>query len=208
MQKVAPPIHVAAPWAWAAISFVGWFASLWIALPFTSLVPSGTTSLEAGIRWDLAVFLALNAALSMAAVLAAGRLVFGRWLEVTSTDLEVPAVGVVLAIASEIALHEWAEARFGYYDFDFVGWNAGLGAALVVAAVATFAVQVAPRGAAAAPRIGQILAATLVSLIIASNGFGLRDGVEPAGWPLALLGGASGLYVLVAVVISWRRAGR
>lgn len=191
---------------------VAWFGSLSMALllagPIASLVAGHGDPVEAGLRWDLAAFLVLNGLFSMVAAVGIGRLVFGRRLAVTATDLRLPVVGVLMATAVEIALHEWAEARFGHYDLELVWWTAGLGAMLVVTAVATFGVLIAPTGAAVAPRIAQTVGAVLVCLIVLSNASGLLDGIEPASWPLAILVGLSGLYVLLAVVVTWRRAAR
>jgi hypothetical protein len=201
MQTQNEAARTSAPWLWAGISFAAWFASLWIALPLAGLVGSGP---EAGLRWDLAAFLALNGALSMAAALGVGRLAFGRWLAVSRTDLVLPALGVVLAIAAELALHEWAWLTIGYYDWDFIGWTAGLSFSIVLVAVAWFGLSVAPRGAAAPPRIGLGLSATLVILIVLSNVPGLGDGVGPNSWPLAILVGLSGAYAIGAVITSLR----
>lgn len=199
-----------APWLWAGLCFVAWFASLFVALPLAG--PIGSIVNVAGpgepLRWELAVFLAIDGLLSMAAALVIGRRIFGRGLVARPVDLVMPLIGVALAIAVELALHAWAEARFGYYDNELVWWTAGLAAMLVITAIATFGVQIAPAGAAIAPRTCTVIAALLVWLIVVSNAAGLRDGVDPESWPLAILVGLSAAYAAVAVALPWIGDGR
>ena len=196
-----------APWAWGAMSTAAWIASFFVA--FGVMAGAGTLGLLpsdlGGLRADLAVFLALFGIIAAAGAIGAGRLAFGRWPAVRAQDALVPLIGLALAVAVELALHEWADARFGYYDAEMVWWTAGLSITMVALAVATFAAVIAPRGSALPPLLAQVVAATVVGLIVLSNVGGITDGIEPASWPLAVLVGSCGLYAAVVVAIGTRR---
>lgn len=193
-----------APWLWAGLSLVAWFVSLFVAVPLAAPVV-GANPTET-VRWDLAVLLGINGLLSMAAAFVIGRRIFGRGLTARAVDFVLPLIGLALAIAVELTLHEWARVHFGYYDWDFVGWTAGLSFMVVLCSLATFGVLVAPRGAVAPPLMGVGLAAMLVCLIVVSNVPGLRDGIDPESWPLAVGVGLSAMYVISCVVVGVRKA--
>lgn len=197
----------AAPWLWAALLAAAWVASLFAA--FAVLAGTGTIGLRVpdvgGLRTELAVLLGLFGTFAAGGALAAARLVFGRWPVVARRHVVAPLVGLALAIAVELGLHAWAAARWGYYDWDMIGWTAALSFMLVALAVATLAVLVAPRGSALPPLLAQVAAAMLVALIVLSNVGGITNGVEPESWPLAILVGLSTAYGVVAVVIGVRR---
>jgi hypothetical protein len=167
----------------------------------TTLLSRGLMpDLAIGLRFDLAVFLLLWGVFGMIGVLVAARLAFSRWLQVQARDLALPAIGIAVAIAEELALHEWAEASIGFYEWDFIGWTAALSFVLVGLAVALFGVAIAPPGAERPPTIGMKLAAALVLFIVVWNVPDLLDGIGPHSWPIAVLIGASGLYAGAAVV--------
>lgn len=193
-----------APWLWAGLSLVAWFVSLFVAVPLAAPVV-GANPTET-VRWDLAVLLGINGLLSMAATFVIGRRIFGSGVAARSADLVVPVIGIVLAIVVELTLHEWARVHIGHYDWDFVGWTAGLSFMVVLCSLATFGVLVAPRGAVAPPLMGVGLAATLVCLIVVSNVPGLGDGINPESWPLAVGVGLSAMYAIGCVVVGVRRA--
>lgn len=201
------PMSRAAPWLWAALSVMAWIASFFAA--FGIVAGAGTFGPGApdvsGMRIELAALLGLHGILAAAGVLAAGRLAFGRWPTVDRRATAVALIGLSLAMAVELALHEWTEARFGYYDWEMVGWTAGLSLAVVALAVATFGAIVAPRSGALPPLLAQVVATTLVGLIVLSNVGGIPGGVEPKSWPLAIFVGLSAAYAAAAVVIGARR---
>ena len=201
------PTSRAAPWQWAALSVVAWIASFFTA--FLLMAAARTLGLLVGdpfgLRVDLGFLLALHGLLAAGGVLGAGRLVFERLPLPDARHLVLPAAGLALAIAVELGLHEWAEARFGYYDAEMVCWTAGLSLALVALAVATFATQVAPRSSALPPLLAQVAAATIVALIALSNVGGITNGIEPESWPLAILVGLAAAYATGAVVIGVKR---
>jgi hypothetical protein len=179
------------------------FASFGVAIAIVApaLVPDAGPG---SLRLDLAGLLALIGTFGVGAVLVAGRVAFGAWLEVRARHLILPAAGVALAIGVELALHEWARLSIGYYDWDFIGWTAGLSFSVVLVAVAWFGVTVAPPFARLPPRIGLGLGAALVLLIVLSNLQGLGDGIGPNSVPLAMLVATAAGYAIAAIVISLR----
>jgi len=207
MHEVRPPSHRPRPWIWAALTLVGLVVAVFAAFGVAISVVSRAVfpdAVSAGLRLDLAGFVLLIGAFGMGAVLAAGRVAFGRWLEARPRHLILPAAGIALAIGIELALHEWARMSIGYYDSDFIGWSAGLSFAVVLVAVTWFGVLVAPPGASAPPRIGLGLSALLVILVVLSNVPGLGDGIGPNSLPLAILVGSSAIYAIGAVITSLR----
>ena len=207
MQTSAPSISNARPWVWAALTVVGLVVAFLAAFGVAISVIARVVVPEAGpggLRLDLAGLLLTAGAFGMGAVLIAGRAAFGTWLEARPRHLPVPAAGIALAIGVELALHEWARLSIGYYDWSFIGWTAGLSFAVVLVAVAWFAVTVAPPGATAPPRVGLGLSALIVVSIVLSNVPGLGDGIGPNSLPLAFLVGASALIAIVALVASLR----
>jgi hypothetical protein len=207
MHTVDPPTGGAPPWVWAALTIVGLVAAFFAAFGVAAAVVSPVLLPNAGpgaLRLDLASFLGLIGTFGMGAVLIAGRVAFGTWLDVRGRHLILPAAGIVLAIGVELALHEWARLSIGYYDWDFIGWTAGLSFSVVLVAVAWFGVAVAPPSAQLPPRIGLVLGAVLVVLIVLSNVPALGDGIGPNSMPLAMLVGSSAGYAIAAIVISVR----
>jgi hypothetical protein len=201
-------VRAGAPWTWAGLSLAGlvlaFLAAFGIAITLLSrgLMPDAAT----GLRVDLALFLLLWGSFSIVGVLVAARLAFSRWLEWQARSLGLPALGIALAIAEELALHEWAEASIGFYDWDFIGWTAALSFCLVGLAVALFGISIAPRASGRPPAIAMKLAAALVLFVVLWNVPALLDGIGPHSWPIATLVGASGLYAAAAVLIDRFRA--
>ncbi len=194
------------PIAWAVLSFAGWVAAF--ALAFFVVAVAGILGLPGpdtgGLRIDLAAVLALHGALAFGMVQVAAWLTLETYPRTTVRRVAVPVAGVALAVVLELALHEWAEARYGYYEFEFIGWTALLALALVAAATSSFGVSVAPPGAAGPQFICLLTCGAGVLLIVGSNVRGLGDGVGPGGWPLAVLVGLSGAYVLGSAVLGVR----
>jgi hypothetical protein len=156
MQELHPSSLTARALLWAALTIVGLVVAFFA--PFGIAATAGSWGLFPrpgdGLRLDLALLLLLMATLGMLGVLAAARMAFGSWLEARPRHLVLPAAGIALAIGVELALHEWARLSIGSYDWDFIGWTAGLSFSVVLVAVAWFGVMVAPRWATAPPRIG------------------------------------------------------
>jgi len=160
---------------------------------------SGTDAFWSALRLDLGLWLALFGTLGILAVWMSAR----QWFGVRPIDpgvLLVPGAGIALAVAEELALHEWAEASLGYYDWDFIGPTAALSFLLVLVAIGVFANRIAPAAASALVAIGVYVGAALVALVIASNIPVLGDGIGPNSWPAAIAVGLAGIYAIVAVV--------
>lgn len=185
----------------AVVAFLGAFGVL-SALASWGLVAADA---DATLRWDLALLLGVMGGLGVGAVLMAGRLAFGAWPKPTFRQLLVPAVGVAVAIAVELALHAWATAHIGMYEFDHVMPTAILSFVTILVGLGAFAVLIAPPGAALIPLLGSWVAAGAIVLIAVSNVPGVTDGVEPESWPLAILIGVAMLYAIAVVVIAIRR---
>jgi hypothetical protein len=198
----------AVPWAWAALTLVGlaiaFFTSIGIVIALIQFGALGGSGAEPALRLDLAVALAMFGALGLAIVLAAARVAFGRWAEVKAVDLLLPAVGITIAIAEELALHEWAEAS-SYYDWDFIGWTAALSLLVVLIAIAGFGIRIAPRGKAHPAVSAGAVAAGLVGVIVASNLPALRDGIGPHSWPLVIAIGLAVVYIAVVAAVATRK---
>jgi hypothetical protein len=208
MHKVAASTHAARPWVWAALTIVGLVMAFLAAFGVTVTLVSWDLFPSPGagtLRLDLAGFLALVGVFGIGAVLVAGRVAFGTWLEVRPRHLIGPAAGIALAISVELALHEWARLSLGYYDWDFIGWTAGLSFSVVLVAVGWLGVTVAPPFAQLPPRMGLGMGAALVVMIVLSNVPGLGDGIGPNSMALATVVGLSAGYAIGAVVISLRR---
>ena len=205
------PNASAATWIWALLSVAAWIASFIAA--FGAMAALGTLGWIGpdfgGVRHDLALLLALHGILAAAGVLGASRLVFERWSVVRIADGIILLVGLCLAVAIELVLHEWLEVRYRSNDtWDIVGPTALLSIDVVAVAVSTFAVRVAPHGSALPALLAQVMASVLVGLIVLSNVGGVLDGVEPESWALAVLVGLSAVYATAVVLIGVRRVAR
>jgi hypothetical protein len=195
------------PWAWGALSAVAVvIAFLMTFVVVVTIDGWWSSNLSANSsRLDLAIWLIGWAALSMAGVVSAGRLVFRRWLQIGWAPVVSAAVGIALAAAVELTLHAWAFAQFSAFDVDFIGWTVGLPFALVPTTVALFGVLIAPRGSVKPPTLVLLVMAGIVAFIVLDNVPGAVDGIDPASWPLAALVALSGLYAMGAVAIGLRR---
>jgi len=207
MQEMVSPMQAARRWLWAALTIVGLVVAFFAAFGVVSAVMSWGLFPEAGagrLRLDLAGFLLLVGTLGIGAVLIAARVAFGRWLAVRPRHLILPGAGVGVAIGVELALHEWARLSTGYYDWDLIGWTAGLPLSVALVGVTWFGVTVAPRGANAPPRIGLGSSAALVLLIVLSKVPDVSDGIGPHSWPLAILVGSAAIYAIGAAIAALR----
>ncbi|HLY36078.1 MAG TPA: hypothetical protein VKU35_05155 [Candidatus Limnocylindria bacterium] len=189
-----------APWLWAIGSLGWWLASLYATLPLVAAFPDAVRVGLQPLIWGAA---------AIGGTLAAGRLVFHRWLPVAWWHVAAAACGLILAGLEAAALRDWSVARFGVFDSDYVGPTAGLFALTVASSVASLAVFVAPRRSSLPPLLAVVAATLLSGVVVATNAAGLGDGVGAGSVALALLVAASGGYTLVvafaAVVVAIRR---
>jgi hypothetical protein len=199
-SRAAPPWG---PAAWTAISLVFFLAAL-----FGSMVVNAAAQLAIDIPHlaQMAEWSLVWGGLSVAGVMVAGRLSFGSWLRVTAKGLTLAATGIGLSAVVHVVLQQWAVARFGYYDPEFVWWTGGLFAVLVGLATSTFGVFAAPPGAARWPLAFVLTGAAAVAFIVLGNLPGVGDGIEPESWPLAIWLSISGLYAAVVTIACVIRA--
>jgi hypothetical protein len=192
-QRVVARWSAATPWAWAATSFAGFMASgVLAALAFGAGMWA--------VPWVL---------LAAFGVLALGRIAFAAWLPVPAVAAAVLIAGVVLSGAVEASLRDWAMARFGLFDPDYVGITAVFFVVVAGVAVAGFGSLIAPRGAVLPPALAVLAGFLLTMLIVFSDVPGLSDGLDPEStFPAAIIG-VAGLYVGAVAVLSlhaWRRS--
>lgn len=208
--RARPSPSTGALWMWTGGLALG--AILAFLLPFgitsTLLFLVWPGSVDASLRWDLALLNGTMGVLGIAAVLVTARLAFRTWLRVMPWQVLVVVGGIAIAIAEELVLHEWAEVHIGQYAFDYVAPTAFLSWVTVLVAVSGFATLAAPRRAAVAPLLTASIAAALVWLIMLLNAPGIVDGIEPESWGLAILIGLAALYALTVVALGIRRVAR
>jgi hypothetical protein len=196
------------PWAWAVALVIGSVSAFFGAFGLAAILRSVNAwpeTLDSTVRWDLAALYGLMALLGLVAVLASVRLAFGSWPRFNGRQLVLPIVGTVIAIAQELALHEWARIRIGGYEFDVFMPTAVLAWASLAVAVGTFAAHIAPRRAVFVPLLGTSAMAGSVLIITLMNVPGLVDGIHAESWPLAILIGVSAIYAVGCVAISTRK---
>lgn len=194
-------------WLWAACLLLGATVAFLVAFAITSAIGSrgllGST--DAGLRWDLAVLNGTMGLLGLAAVVGAARVAFGAWPNLMGWPLVVAAMGISVAIAQELALHQWVEAHVGQYDFDNVLPTALLSWTTLLVTAVAFAALVAPSRAVQVPFSALLVATSVACWITAMNTRGLADGIAADSWPLAVLIGVSALFAVGCLVIgAWR----
>jgi hypothetical protein len=178
--------------AWGILSFLGFVAT------FSALVwPIGQLQ-QVGLLThpsSLGVW-AISWVLSSGVVaLAAARLVFGRWLDVSPAAWLILIVGAIVSAVMEVILAQWLIAKFGMSDSELVGPMWYLFGFVAGVAVAGFGVQVAPRGALWPP-LAAVLGGVLIGVsIILSNIPGLSNGLGPNSGPLAVVTVAAAVYL-------------
>ncbi|HEX6140584.1 MAG TPA: hypothetical protein VF013_09010 [Candidatus Limnocylindria bacterium] len=191
--------------AWAVLSFAAFCTALFVTFGVITVV---RWFVELDHLVELALWSLVWGSLALAAVLGAARVAFGAWPAVRPAGILLAAGGIALSGTVHVLLQQWEIERFGYRDPDLVGWTAGLFAVLLGQATAAFGVFAAPRGAVGWPLAGVLLGAAGIALIVAANLPGLRDGIAPESWPLAVAVAACALYAVFATGASIIRARR
>ena len=188
---------------WAALSFTGFVASLFAALPFIFAMK---------LIWDAPHLAQMGAwsvswgVLALIGVLVAARLVFGAWLRPPPIAVAVAGVGIGLSAVLNVVLLQWETARFGYIEPELVGLTAGLFAVLIGLSVAAFGALLVPRRLIGWPLAMVALGFAGVAIIVLGNVPGLANGIGADSWPLAICVGLSGLYALATGGLVLRRA--
>lgn len=184
---------------WTGLTLVGVIAAFLLSFLVATL--PARYGWDASVRLDLAVWLGLFGALGMAGVVVAARIAFGRWPHVRLSDVALAVLGLAIAAAEEILLHEWAEGSVGYYDWDFIGPTAGLSFAVVLVAIAVFGIRVASAGASGPPRVAAAFGGVGVVTIVLSNLPDLLDGIGRGG-AVAVTIGLAGLYAVGTLMLA------
>jgi len=190
--------------AWGLLSFVGFIATV------SALVwPIGRLQ-EAGLPHAFTLGLWALAWVLASGVLAflAGRVALGTWLDVRASAWLVLLVGALLSGAHLWVLADWAIARYGASDPDYIGSTILLFAVVAGVAVAGFGVQVSPRWAAWSPLAAVVGGAVMGIAILLTNVPGLADGLAADSGPLAAATVAAGLYIGAVGILSFARRRR
>jgi len=189
--------------AWASLSVVFFVAALFAVLPVIAAMqlvwnaPHLAQMAAWGPAWGI---------LAVGGVLLAAQVSLGAWLRPSPTAIGIATVGICLSSVVNVVLQQWEMTRFGITEPELVGPTAGLFAVLIGLAVASFAALIAPRRVIGWPLAAVVLGFLGVATIVLSNLPGLRDGISPESWPLAIWAGISGLYALAATGLVIRRA--
>lgn len=141
-------------------------------------------------------------------VLPGARVALGTWLEVRTAAWVVLLLGALVSAAHIWLLVDWAIARYGYSDPDFIGATFSLFAAVAGVAVAGFGVQVGPRWAVWVPMLALVGGVALAIPIMASNIPGLADGLGADSGPLAAATVAAAVYIGAVGILSIKRLRR
>jgi hypothetical protein len=191
--------------AWAILSLVAFGGAFTGAVGVLSLAQR---FVDVPHLVDLMLWCVLTGASSLVAVLVLGRLSFGHWLAVGRMAVGLAVLGIGLAVALLLSLWQWGSDRFGVVDWDYLGWTGWLHVFVLALAMAVFGVFVAPRRAVIWPLIATLGGAIVTLAIIATNVPGLRDGIDPESWPLAIWIGVSGVYAIGTALLAIRRPSR
>lgn len=191
--------------AWGILSFLGFIATFSaLVWPIGQLMSVGLLSHPESLGvWAISWVLG-----SGLIALAAARVVFGRWLDVSQAAWLLLIVGAIVSAAVEVVLAQWTIAKFGMNDSELVGPMWYLFGFLAGVAVAGFGVQVAPRAAAWVPLLCVVGGAVIGISIILSNVPGLADGLGRHSGPLAVVTVAAALYIGAVGVLSLLRLRR
>jgi len=199
----APPIRLAL--AWGILSLVG-FGATWVVIG--SLMAQFERASGMSHAFMLGLWALAWVPVAGLLTLAAARIVFGAWPAVATSAWLVLLVGALVGAAHVWVLADWAIARYGYSDPDFIGPTFGLFAVVAGVAVAGFGIQMVSRAAAWMPLLAVAGGVALAISIISSNIPGLANGLGGDSGPLAVATVAATLYVGAVAALSVARLRR
>ena len=197
--------------AWAGLGLLAVVAAFFAGFGATNVAVQaglGAGESSAAPRWDLAIGLFAFGSFGLIGLVVAGRLAFGSWPVVSRAGITLALIGVLLAAAFELALHEWARLHIGQYDVDYVWPTAILSALLVLSGLSTFAVLLVPSSVVPLTLVSLGLVTVAATSILASNVPGSFDGIEPESWPISWLMAAGAAYIVVAASVGTLRLRR
>lgn len=192
-------------WAWAAASVAWLVPAALLAFGGLAMVRLAWPGFVLDHGMELAAFIVTWGVLGMAGTGVLARLVLGQVAILHQAALVAAGVGLAIAAALEVALHDWAVDKFGYFEPDLMGPTVMLPLGLAPLAVAMFGVAVAPPAFDLAPRIAVIAGGLTAMAVVALNLPGTLDGIAPRAIALAVVLASVPAYVLVSWAIALRR---
>jgi hypothetical protein len=191
--------------AWGVLSFIG-FIAVFVA------VGSSLSPFERAFGISHAVMLGLWALawvpVTGLLTIVAARMTLGGRPEVPMLAWLVLLLGALVSSAHVWVLADWAVARYGYSDPDYIGPTFILFGVVAGAAVAGFGIQIAPRWAVWLPSAALVGGIALAISIISSNFPGLADGLARDSGPLAAVTGVAAAYIGAVGILSLVRLRR
>jgi hypothetical protein len=192
-------------WIWAAGTVAWLVPAALLALGLLAMVRIVWPGFVPDHGMELAAFIATWGVLGMAGAAALARLLLGEVAIRHRAAIVAAGIGLAIAAVLQVALHDWAVAKIGYYEPDIIGPTTLLPFGLAALAVALFGVAVAPLGVDLAPRLSVMVGGLLALVIVALNLPGAVDGIAPRAVLLAITLGIVAGYVLVGWAIALRR---
>lgn len=170
----------------AAVAYVAAFAlTLWLVGSVEGLLPgAGAGTLLHGIM--LAAHVIVWGALSAGSTAALASVLYGHEARVDHRAVYFLLTGIAVAGITELALHEWARARFGVFSPEHVAGSLSLPAAVLVVSTLGFAARIAPRYTVRLLNALLAIPILWVFVIASGNVPGALDGISWSGVPLAL----------------------
>jgi hypothetical protein len=187
--------------SWGLLSFFGFVISFSVLIwPVGQLQQAGVDHAATLGAWAF-----LWVPTSSAGALIAARLTFGAWPAVRPSAWLIVLIGMLVSAAHFWITADWAIARYGYSDPEFVGPVFGVFALVAAAAVAGFGIQFSPRWAVWSPFLALATAVFIAGSVLLESLPGLADGLAPDSWPLAIATVAAAVYIAAVALASVAR---
>lgn len=192
-------------WIWAAATVAWLVPAALLALGVLAVVRVVWPGFVPDHGMELAAFIATWGVLGMAGAAAMARPLVGEVAIRHRAAIVAAGIGLAIAAALQVALHDWAVTKLGYYEPDIIGPTTLLPFGLAPLAVALFGIALAPHVLDLAPRLSVVTGGLLALVIVALNLPGTVDGIAPRAVPLAMALAVSALWVVGACWIAVRR---
>jgi hypothetical protein len=114
------------------------------------------------------------------------------------------AAGVLVAWLVSTALADWAVAKFGYFEPDYIGVTVAVPAGLILVCLALVGTRL-PGTVGTLAALAVVAGSLVVLGTIATNLPSAADGIAARAVPLALTLASSAIWVLMACWIAIRR---
>lgn len=192
-------------WIWAAGTVACLVPGAFLALGLLAMVRIMWPGFVPGHGMELAAFIATWGVLGMGGAAALARLLLGEVAIRHRAPIVAAGIGLGIAAVLQVALHDWAVAKFVYYDPDHMGPTVLLPLCLAPVAVALFGIAIAPQAVDLAPRLSVVTGGLLALVIVVLNIPAGVDGIAPRAVPLAIALAVSSVWVVGACWIAARR---